>query len=438
MNNESSLRNPTDTPSRIIRTNTRSSQVGFLLENPQPPNREGSQSRTATASQILCASTTRDNNAGIPERPTSPLDRLSVSRTNTPSQLLLDNQNEETEEQPVADHIESLNEQAEGNGNIANDIQDIQHEPVLDFPQTFQPPQRDLVLREINFRDWRQEHKTWFMFEGNVMFGRDWKFCVTVTLSCIIVLSLLFYIFVLRHKHHYFDLTVHTTILILALFTIFYFLARTHFTEPGYLPPSDAPDYGWTDTLPNGRKYCVTCRLWRPPRAKHCRYCKACVRSFDHHCAWVGTCIGERNHIYFASFLFSLTMMILYVFSGSLYLLLKESEEESARSKYLKFISSVQDNPIVFTCFVIYVFFLLTVGNLLVFHIYLIWTNQTTNEYVKGTWTRQVNRYDLGCMGNIQQKFCIPAQPSKILVHGPGNRDEFRAPLVTASNDTRI
>ncbi|KAG8478131.1 hypothetical protein CXB51_027944 [Gossypium anomalum] len=44
---------------------------------------------------------------------------------------------------------------------------------------------------------------------------------------------------------------------------------------------------------------CSYCNVEQPPRAKHCYDCDKCVLHFDHHCVWLGTCIGQGNHCKF-------------------------------------------------------------------------------------------------------------------------------------------
>jgi len=51
-------------------------------------------------------------------------------------------------------------------------------------------------------------------------------------------------------------------------------------------------------------KYCTVCNLEQPLRCKHCKECDNCVATFDHHCPWLGTCIGERNRPVFLVYLF--------------------------------------------------------------------------------------------------------------------------------------
>ncbi|GIL73536.1 hypothetical protein Vretifemale_3674 [Volvox reticuliferus] len=50
-------------------------------------------------------------------------------------------------------------------------------------------------------------------------------------------------------------------------------------------------------------KYCITCNIWRPERAHHCRVCGFCMDHFDHHCGTMGTCIARLNHRFFAGFM---------------------------------------------------------------------------------------------------------------------------------------
>lgn len=51
-------------------------------------------------------------------------------------------------------------------------------------------------------------------------------------------------------------------------------------------------------------RYCPTCKIMRPPKASHCWHCDQCVKGFDHHCYFVGNCVGVRNWRNFILFIF--------------------------------------------------------------------------------------------------------------------------------------
>ncbi|XP_031108320.1 protein S-acyltransferase 10-like isoform X3 [Ipomoea triloba] len=74
--------------------------------------------------------------------------------------------------------------------------------------------------------------------------------------------------------------------------------------EGNLLGPSATP---WAKLVMNLYPYgastrtwtCTYCQSLQPPRTKHCHDCDKCVLEFDHHCVWLGTCIGQGNHCQF-------------------------------------------------------------------------------------------------------------------------------------------
>lgn len=61
-------------------------------------------------------------------------------------------------------------------------------------------------------------------------------------------------------------------------------------------------------------KFCVTCRIWRPPGAHHCSTCGVCVLGFDHHCGVVGKCVGAGNLRAFLAFTWAQTCQYAFNF----------------------------------------------------------------------------------------------------------------------------
>ncbi|CAI0439837.1 unnamed protein product [Linum tenue] len=119
-------------------------------------------------------------------------------------------------------------------------------------------------------------------------------------------------------------------------------------------------------------KFCETCLLYRPPRASHCSICNNCVQKFDHHCPWVGQCIGLRNYPFFICFISSSTMLCIYVFVFSWINIIRQQGT----------LWTVLSNDIISLSLIIYCFIAVWfVGGLTVFHLYLISTNQVSSQH---------------------------------------------------------
>uniref|UniRef100_A0A0D9XSP4 S-acyltransferase n=1 Tax=Leersia perrieri TaxID=77586 RepID=A0A0D9XSP4_9ORYZ len=160
-------------------------------------------------------------------------------------------------------------------------------------------------------------------------------------------------------------------------------------------------------------KYCHTCLLYRPPRCSHCSVCNNCVERFDHHCPWVGQCIGKRNYRFFFMFISSTTFLCLYVFGFCWANLLLIARQYSCSIGRAVVESPVSGFLIVYT-FVTAWF----VGGLTAFHSYLVCTNQTTYENFRYRYERKSNPYNRGAAANFAEIFFSPI---------PASRNDFRA-----------
>eukprot|EP00245_Coleochaete_scutata_P005786 TRINITY_DN19655_c0_g1_i1.p1 TRINITY_DN19655_c0_g1~~TRINITY_DN19655_c0_g1_i1.p1 ORF type:complete len:496 (-),score=59.04 TRINITY_DN19655_c0_g1_i1:839-2326(-) len=296
------------------------------------------------------------------------------------------------------------------------------------------------------YQVWKGNNK--FFCRGGVIFGPDYKsFFITVLL--ITGPSVLFYVFVCPSLLH--KLAGGVAVLVVAILLASWDLALLMLTssrDPGIIPrnlqpPEPEPDdpenprSSYSNASDSGRlrlprtkdvmvngvavkiKYCDTCMLYRPPRCSHCSICNNCVERFDHHCPWVGQCIGKRNYRYFFLFVLSTSILCIYVFVFSainIRLIMRDLDLSFLRALAHHITGPVSVALMAYTF--ISVWF---VGGLTVFHSYLMWTNQTTYENFRYKYDRRVNPYNRGGAKNIREIICSPIQPSK---------NWFRAPVL--------
>ena len=98
-------------------------------------------------------------------------------------------------------------------------------------------------------------------------------------------------------------------------------------------------------------------------RSKHCKSCKKCIATFDHHCPWIDNCVGEKNKPLFLIFIGFLAFQCLYTeirLVGRLY------ENGDPRDSYGIFIASMLG-----ICICLF-------GTLMLFQLYSMFTNITT------------------------------------------------------------
>ncbi|WRX10506.1 Palmitoyltransferase [Theobroma cacao] len=290
----------------------------------------------------------------------------------------------------------------------------------------------------------KRQYEVWkgnniFIFGGRFMFGPDAKSLI-ITLLLIIVPVIIFCANVARNLISEISgiIAGYAILMVTVVFTVYVLLVLllTSARDPGIVPrnlhpPTEEICYDSsasvdavgrqtpTPRLPptkevivNGVpvrvKYCNSCMLYRPPRCSHCSVCDNCVERFDHHCPWVGQCIGMRNYRSFFLFISSSTVLCIFIFAMS--------------ALNIKFLmadlgtvwKAMKESPLSVVLMVYCFIFLWFVGGLTCFHLYLIGTNQTTYETFRYRGLERRPRvYDRGCLNNFREVLCSKIKPSR-------------------------
>eukprot|EP00753_Platysulcus_tardus_P002997 PLAT12149.1.p1 GENE.PLAT12149.1~~PLAT12149.1.p1 ORF type:complete len:201 (-),score=45.53 PLAT12149.1:150-752(-) len=95
-------------------------------------------------------------------------------------------------------------------------------------------------------------------------------------------------------------------------------LAATAFSDPGvvHMEPGDEEELLEEGAL-DDRPVCNVCGIIRMRGVVHCSECGVCIEGYDHHCPWMGQCIGKNNLSSFYRFICLVFTLILYLaFAG--------------------------------------------------------------------------------------------------------------------------
>ncbi|CAN0905965.1 Probable protein S-acyltransferase 5 [Linum grandiflorum] len=271
-----------------------------------------------------------------------------------------------------------------------------------------------------------------FVLGGRLIFGPDAR-SLTLTMFLIGAPAVVFCVFVGRKLMddfpHHSGISILVIISLLTLLDLM-FLLLTAGRDPGIIPRNSRPPEPETnegletestppfrlprtkDVVINGivvkTKYCDTCMLYRPPRCSHCSICNNCVQRFDHHCPWVGQCIGLRNYRFFYMFVFTTTVMCLYVHGFSWVYIRRIADSEN-----ITIWKAMTRTPASIALLVYTFISVWFVGGLTVFHTYLISRNQSTYENFRYRYDGLPNPFDRGFVNNFKEVFFSKIPPSK-------------------------
>ena len=262
------------------------------------------------------------------------------------------------------------------------------------------------------------EGDNYFPLHSHIIYG-PCSFRPTLLTTCIMTIHTVLF---LSYSSKYFidNLTVAIPIICIILYIIsFIFLMLCSFTDPGiirrfYFSDLFSPIRKEVKILQLGYlrnyKYCGTCGIIRPIRSTHCGDCNNCVERLDHHCPWVGNCVGKRNYKYFLGFIIAVNILTDYLIAFSIVYMVKkiknikkenDSKIDDLKRKHITAYGFCEVIMIFYVGICSFLSLLFTL-NLLYYHLNIIFTNVTTKEKLKHIWeNRYGNMYSKGCCYNI-------------------------------------
>lgn len=68
-------------------------------------------------------------------------------------------------------------------------------------------------------------------------------------------------------------------------------------------------------------QYCTICKTYIKKNSNtfHCNFCNVCIEGFDHHCVWIGKCVGRKNKIWFYAMIGAISLVYIFIIIAFVY-----------------------------------------------------------------------------------------------------------------------
>jgi hypothetical protein len=229
-----------------------------------------------------------------------------------------------------------------------------------------------------------EDNKIWCNYHG-VSGSKYYKIFLTLIIVSIPYILLL--VILISNKN---NLSIIYSIIILSLFYIVIIISlfRSGFSDPGIIHRQERefkyrPNKYSIKSVINGNLYdisfCHSCLIYKPPRTSHCALCDNCILRFDHHCNWIGHCIGQKNYGSFYILVFCLFFSCIFDIIYSLYHIIYQAKKFKNKENYNKLILWGLCVICLYNIIMLFSF----IGKLFFLHTYLQIINKTFYEYLK-------------------------------------------------------
>ena len=135
-----------------------------------------------------------------------------------------------------------------------------------------------------------------------ICIGPHWYLAI-VTNFLISVLVTSMYFFLIESNSSFWQKLIYLCL----SFMVYYFFNKCAVINPGIVQNKKMDK--------DNNYFCLRCQVYYNPNNKveHCDMCGICVEKMDHHCIWVGKCVGKNNCFSFYAMLVSIGLIYAYI-----------------------------------------------------------------------------------------------------------------------------